>query len=172
VLHYCAANHNTPSTQACPAGTACGWSATEGYYDCVTGTAGPDPSGRYPIACVSSGPSSTTSTGAGGDVTWTDLYNNIFGPTGSASCVSGGGCHTLSQSGFKCGTSASACYTGIVNSGYVIPGTSASTSTLVDPSKSPLCGSLGGNMPKGGACVTTSEITQIKSWLAAGAQNN
>jgi hypothetical protein len=60
----------------------------------------------------------------------------------------------------------------MVNAGLVTPGSNASSSKLVNPSSSPLCGSLGGGMPKGGTCVTAAEITEIEAWLAAGAPDN
>jgi hypothetical protein len=179
VLHYCN-TQMTVTDQPCTGGTVCGWSAANGYYDCVPPPGGADPSGTNPIACgggstsssSSSSSSTSSSTSSGGGVTWTQLYNGIFGPTGTSSCVAGGGCHTFTQSGFKCGTSKSTCYTGMVNAGLVTPGSSASSSTLADPATSPLCGSLGGSMPKGGTCVTSSQVNQIKSWLASGAPNN
>lgn len=105
-------------------------------------------------------------------VTWTDLYDTIFGQSGSSNCAKNGGCHTSSQSGFKCGTSKAACYNGMVSAGLVTPGADASSSVLVDPQSSPLCGALGGNMPKGGTCVTGSQVQQIKAWLANGAPND
>jgi hypothetical protein len=105
-------------------------------------------------------------------VTWTQIYTAMFGPSGTSSCVKNGGCHTNTQSGFKCGTSKSTCYNGIISSGLVTAGGGASSSSLVDPQTSPLCGSLGGNMPKNGTCISSAQLTQIKSWLAAGAPNN
>jgi hypothetical protein len=105
-------------------------------------------------------------------VTWTQLYDGIFGPTGTSNCAEGGGCHTNNQSGFQCGTSKTTCYTGMVNAGLVTPGASASSSVLVTSGQSPLCGTLGGIMPKGGTCVTDAQITEIESWLATGAPDN
>ncbi len=104
-------------------------------------------------------------------MTWTTIYDTIFGPSGTSTC-SGSGCHTKSQSGFTCGSSATSCYTGMVNAGLVTAGSGASSSQLVDPSTSPLCGTLGGDMPKGHACVTAAQITEIKCWLSAGAPDN
>jgi hypothetical protein len=162
-------------------GLSCGWNDTAGYYDCVTSATGPDPSGTYPMACggssgstssSSSSSSSSGTTSSGSATTWTQLYNGIFGPSGTSSCVAGGGCHTTSQSGFKCGTSKSSCYSGIVSSGLVTTGSGAPGSALVTAGYSPLCGSLGGNMPQGGTCVSSTKLAQIKSWLAAGAPNN
>jgi hypothetical protein len=180
VLHYCT-QQMTVADQPCTGGTVCGWDPTHGWYDCVAPPGGADPSNQNPIACGGGGggtgggtTSSTTTTGSGGGggVTWTQLYNGIFGPSGTSSCVAGGGCHTVLQGGFKCGTSKSSCYNGIVGSGLVTTGAQAPSSVIADPAQSPLCGSLGGNMPKGGTCVTSTQIQQIKSWLADGAPNN
>jgi hypothetical protein len=46
------------------------------------------------------------------------------------------------------------------------------SSALVDPNQSPLCGTLGGNMPIDHSCATAAQIKTIKSSLAAGAANN
>jgi hypothetical protein len=181
VLHYCDNNMNVVD-QVCDPGMVCGWSAVNSYYDCVAPPSKSDPSGQYPIACggggstsassSSSSASSSASTGGGGGTTWTQIYGTVFGPQGTSACSKGGGCHTNTQSGFKCGTTKAACYTGFVSSGWVTPGANASASTLVNAAKSPLCGSLGGNMPKNGNCITSAQLAEIKSWLAAGAQNN
>jgi hypothetical protein len=114
-----------------------------------------------------------TSEGDTGAPTWTQLYDGIFGPTGSSSCSLNGGCHTTNQGGFTCGTTSDTCYTGLVNAGLIAPGGSAATSVLVDPSASPLCTpTLGGTMPPQGACPTTAQIAQIQAWLATGAPEN
>jgi hypothetical protein len=95
----------------------------------------------------------------------------MFGPSGTSTCA-GGGCHTINQSGFACGTTATSCYNGFINSGYLVTGSSAPSSPLVDPTQSCLCGSLGGNMPKGGTCITAAQLTKIQTWLACGAPDN
>ena len=106
-------------------------------------------------------------------MTWTEIYNSVFGPSGSAPCAINGGCHTQSDHGFKCGTTKTTCYSGFVSDNLITPGSGASSSSLVDPSSSPLCGSLGGNMPRQyGSCVTAAELTNIQTWLAAGAPDN
>ena len=105
-------------------------------------------------------------------MTWTELYNTVFGPSGGASCVKGGGCHTSTISGFKCGSDKNTCYNGLVSYGMVQPGGSAAYSSIASPGGSPLCGTLGGNMPKGGGCITASELANLKSWLSTGAPNN
>jgi hypothetical protein len=113
-----------------------------------------------------------TATSDTGPVTWTELYAGIFGPTGTSSCSLNGGCHTGTNYPFSCGTTATSCFTGLVNVGLITPGANASSSTLVDPNSSPLCGTLGGTMPQSGACVTDAQIAQIKAWLATGAPDN
>jgi hypothetical protein len=177
VLHFCDQNSQLVD-QPCDPGTVCGWDPNQQYYDCVSPPGGPDPSGTEPIACSGGGSTSSStssssgSTSSGAAATWTSLYGHVFGPGGSSSCVAGGGCHTTLRGGFKCGTSKDSCYNGIVNSGLVNLGGSASSSPLVSPSQSPLCGSLGGNMPQGGTCVSSANLNEIKSWLANGAQND
>jgi hypothetical protein len=105
-------------------------------------------------------------------VTWTELYGSYFGIGAPADCSRNGGCHTNSKSGFKCGSSKSTCYSGIVSAGYVSPGAGASSSALADPSQSCLNGSLGGNMPTSGYSFNSSDVAKIQSWLGNGAQND
>ncbi|MBK8254189.1 MAG: hypothetical protein IPK82_16170 [Polyangiaceae bacterium] len=119
-----------------------------------------------------SGAAGGTGGGAGGDVTWTSLYNTVFGPNGTSNCAANGGCHTAIQNGFKCGTTKTACYDGMVAAGLILTGADAPNSRLVDPDTSPLCGTLGATMPNVGKCVTDAQIDKIKSWLNAGAPNN
>jgi hypothetical protein len=106
-------------------------------------------------------------------VTWTTLYNGLFGQSGTATCNAVGGCHQGSKGGFTCGTTKTSCYNGFVSAGWINPGGSASQSPLVDPSQSCLCGSLGGNMPRSpGHCPSSTDVQNIKSWLATGAPDN
>src|SRR5690348_9888310 len=87
------------------------------------------------------GGSSTSSSTAPGEVSWTLLYNTVFGPNSTSSCSANGGCHTNVQNGFKCGKTKASCYDGMVQAGLIDPGEDAPSSRLVDPGKSPLCGS-------------------------------
>jgi hypothetical protein len=179
ILYYCT-SASTVHEEACAAGTVCGWNASKGYYDCVAPPGGADPSHSSPLLCdaasssgsSSSSSASSSSSGSGGAVTWTTLYGTIFGPTGTSSCVRNGSCHTNDQSGFACGTTKTSCYTGMINKGLITPGASASSSELVNPSSSPLCGSLGGAMPQGGTCVTSAQVSEIEAWLASGAPDD
>ncbi len=128
-----------------------------------------------------SGQTSSTSTVAaassstsGGGVSWAnDIFDPIFGPSGTSPCSINGTCHTNNQSSFKCGTTATSCYTGFVNAQWISPGSGASSSSLVNAATSPLCGSLGGNMPRTyGTCITQAQLQTIQTWLAAGAPDN
>jgi hypothetical protein len=120
----------------------------------------------------SSSSTSSTTSSAGGTVTWTQIYNTMFGPSGTSTCT-GSSCHTGSRSGFACGNSPSSCWNGFVAAGYIDNQTPSNT-LLVDPAQSCLCGSgLSGNMPKfPHSCLTSAQVSEIKSWIAAGAQNN
>lgn len=168
VLHYCNSKMNIVN-RTCPAGQVCGWSTTGNYYECVAPPATSDPSGQVPMAC---GGGSSSTTGGGVVVTWTQIYGTIFGPQGTSSCSRNGGCHTIVKDGFKCGTTKGTCYAGFVSSGMVTPGAAAPSSDLGTTVLSPLCGSLGGSMPKDGKCVTAAQVEQIKAWLSNGGQND
>jgi len=128
-------------------------------------------SGSGSGASTSAATTTSATSGSGAAVTWTQIYNATFGPSGDATCA-GGGCHTGNVSGFACGTTKTSCYNGFVSSGYITPGANAASSPLVSSQSSCLCGSLGGNMPKGGNCITQSDLNMINTWLAAGAPNN
>jgi hypothetical protein len=171
VLHYCNSKMSIVN-RTCSAGQVCGWSAAGHYYDCVAPPAMADPSAQVPMACGDGGSSGGSTTGGGSVVTWTQVYTTIFGPQGTSTCAKNGGCHTGSQSGFKCGTTKDICYGGLVLSGMVTPGAGAASSALVTSVQSPLCGPLGGSMPKNGTCVTSAQLQQIKAWLSNGGQND
>lgn len=191
-LYYCT-NTGSVYRMPCAPGTACGWNATEKQYDCVAPPGAADPDNTYPLRCdalssssssgsgssssgsssSSSGSSSSSSSSGSSSsgVTWTTLYDTIFGPTGTSNCT-GTSCHATGQMGFTSGTTKASCYTGMVNKGLITPGANASSSELVTPGSSPLCGSLGGNMPLVGPCLTDAQLTEVKSWLATGAPDN
>jgi hypothetical protein len=115
----------------------------------------------------------SSSSSSGGGETWTELYNGVFGQSGTSTCNAVGGCHQSSKGGFTCGTTKTTCYNGFVSAGWITPGASASQSPLVDPSQSCLCGSLGGNMPRSpGHCPSSTDVQNLKSWLATGAPDN
>jgi hypothetical protein len=93
-LYYC--DQSTLQSLQCSSGTECGWNDTQGYYDCVASPGGADPSGAHPMTCGGSGGStsssssttssstsssttSSSSSGGGTGVTWTQIYNGMFG---------------------------------------------------------------------------------------------
>lgn len=122
---------------------------------------------------AASSTAASSSSSSGGGVTWTSLYNGLFGQSGTSTCNAVGGCHTGSKGGFTCGTTKTSCYNGFVSAGWITPGSSASQSPLADPSQSCLCGSLGGNMPRSpGHCPSSTDVQNLKSWLATGAPDN
>ncbi len=122
---------------------------------------------------VASSTVASSSSSSGGGVTWTSLYNGLFGQSGTATCNAVGGCHTGSKGGFTCGTTKTSCYNGFVSAGWITPGANASQSPLADPAQSCLCGSLGGDMPRSpGHCPSSTDVQNLKSWLATGAPDN
>jgi hypothetical protein len=51
-LYYCLSNSgNSVTIHSCTHGDVCGWSESDGFYDCVSAPGGADPSGKYPEAC-------------------------------------------------------------------------------------------------------------------------
>jgi hypothetical protein len=129
---------------------------------------------------------STPDAGGAGD-TWTDLYADFFGPAGQASCTAQTGCHGLASesgaqiSGFVCGNSKDACWSGMTigipaDAGGIFPpivtaGASDPTKTqlyqaLHQPAASTsntLCAAAGGNpgfacnMPCGNSTSCTAQ---------------
>jgi hypothetical protein len=134
----------------------------------TTATTGP---ATVTSTTVASSTIASSSTG-GTTATWTEVYDQLFGPNGTGHCSTGGGCHQSRKSGFACGSSSSSCYSGFVSAGWIDPGANASSSPIVDPSQSPLCGSLGGNMPPHSSCYASSEIQLLQQWLDSGAPEN
>jgi hypothetical protein len=125
---------------------------------------------------------SETNVDAGTGTTWGDLYLDYFGPMGEASCAGNGQCHgTTTQpgftaSGYVCGPTAAACYSGITssNAGLVTIG-----DTTDDPTTSGLYAVLrkcsgGGSMPKEPAnfMFTSGDMARITAWIKAGAPND
>jgi hypothetical protein len=125
-----------------------------------------------------------------GNATWTALYADFFGPTGTAQCGASSrgdsngstSCHHDSggngamASGFICGDTQQSCYAGITSSmasfggaQVVIPG---------DPCNSFLPKILrrngGGIMPFYPMSVffSDNDMARVREWIAAGAQNN
>jgi hypothetical protein len=109
--------------------------------------------------------------GSGPAPTWTQIYTQLLGPGTPGHCSGTGGCHTNLRGGFKCGTSKSECYVGLVNAGLVTPGPNGAQSPLGIPGQSPLAW-FGGGMPLDNDVPNPQAAAAVKAWLLAGAQNN
>jgi hypothetical protein len=143
---------------------------------------------------VSGSASGSVSQSDAGSASWTALYASLFGASGLSGC---GGtamiCHQGSMdsgvttpvtiggspSGFICGTTASACYQGLLHATppLITPGTATT------PKNSPLYqalfttgttpGTTDDNMPEGSVSpLDAPTIAAITAWLQAGAPNN
>jgi hypothetical protein len=107
---------------------------------------------------------------AAGAPTWTQIYAQYIGPGTPGHCSGTGGCHTASRAGFKCGTSASECFTGMVQAGLVTPANGAA-SPIGMVGQSPLVW-LGGGMPLDDDSPNPAAAVAVQAWVAAGAKNN
>jgi hypothetical protein len=107
---------------------------------------------------------------AAGAPTWTQIYAQYIGPGTPGHCSGTGGCHTASRAGFKCGTSASECFTGMVQAGLVTPANGAA-SPIGMVGQSPLVW-LGGGMPLDDDSPNPTAGAAVQAWVAAGAKNN
>jgi hypothetical protein len=115
--------------------------------------------------------------------TFTDLYNDFFGPTGSASCLGNGNCHggtdtagTVGSGGYECAPDKDGCYKGMIAGGLIEPGNAAQTS---NPESALLYAIIRkpdgtGIMPKipASRVFSPSELKCITTWIAGGAPNN
>ena len=109
---------------------------------------------------------------AGGSTapTWTTIYADYFGAGSLGGCGSSS-CHESTQSGFKCGTTKSTCYTGLVNAGF-IDTKNPSESTFISKTDSPVMWfNSNASMPIGGGASAKAKA-DIGAWVAAGALEN
>ena len=107
---------------------------------------------------------------AAGAPTWAQIYAQYIGPGTPGHCSGAGGCHTTSRAGFKCGTSASECFAGLVQAGLVTPANGAQ-SPIGLVGQSPLVW-LGGGMPLDNDTPNPVAGAAVQAWVAAGAKNN
>lgn len=121
---------------------------------------------------------------AGTGATFTDLYRDLFGPTGKASCAGDGLCHGAPEkagakgsSGFVC-SDATTCWTTLTTGGSALvtasdassPTTSALYLTLRHRRDD---GSIVGNMPKRPLYVFSSaSMDRVTTWIRNGAKND
>ena len=112
-----------------------------------------------------------------GPATWTGIYADYFGPTGSAACA-GAGCHTsVDQPGYVVSKficpDKDACYTSLTGTSKMVLPTDAA-----NPAKSKLMRNLrqvgnAGKMPSASAFVfSTADAARIGAWIAGGAKND
>jgi hypothetical protein len=102
--------------------------------------------------------------------TWTQVYEDFFGPGTPGHCSGVRGCHITVRAGFKCGQSAAECFTGLVDAGLVTPA-NGTQSPIGIPGQSPLAW-FGGVMPKDNAVPNAKAAAAVAAWVAAGAKNN
>jgi hypothetical protein len=129
--------------------------------------ASPTVTGGEPLVadtCRSGGPN--------GGHRWQDMYACYFGPSGTASCGARSGCHGSASelgtklSGFLCGTSADACWQGMMRS-QIVPSGGTPDATQVHLLKVTLRKSDGtGTMPKSSSFVFQPEdLARISAWI-------
>jgi hypothetical protein len=133
-------------------------------------------------------PSVTPSDDGGtGGTTWTSLYADFFGPSGSATC-SGGACHDATGNGavfWVCGADATSCWQGMITggaygslvpSGGAMDPTTTELYTVLCKADTSLCKAAAHTpclMPQGCShSFATTELGRIEAWIKAGAQNN
>lgn len=132
-------------------------------------TVGPD-AGGGDAGDGGAAPDASTDAGSGAPSTWSQIYALYMGPQTPGHCSDTGGCHTTLRGGFKCGTSKSDCFQGLVSAGLVTP-SNGSASPLGLVGQSPLVW-LGGGMPLDSAAQNPAAAAAVQAWVAAGAFNN
>jgi hypothetical protein len=135
-------------------------------------------------ACVSA--PSTTGYGAGAVAgadpapptdtaapTFAELYDTYFAKGTPGHCATSG-CHDdPGHNVWLCGTTAEACYSGMIGVGLIDP-TDPTHSEIADPKLSPLTwvNSAGGTMPLDAQGDNAEGRAAIEAWVAAGATND
>jgi hypothetical protein len=134
-------------------------------------------------ADVQTGPPPEDSVDAGSGITWTDLYRDLFGPSGQASCAGDGGCHGAAESsgsvpsGFVCASKGD-CRASILSadSSLVLPGDSsapARSQLVATLRRRSATGGIIGLMPKSPAYVFSHDsINRIEAWIRNGAPDD
>jgi hypothetical protein len=151
---------------------------------CTNGALGNPSAPELSSDQAQTGPAPEDLLDAGSGTTWTDLYRDLFGPTGQARCSGqGGGCHGASESsgtiasGYVCST-AEGCRASLLSpeSSLVQPQGSGSldASKLVRAlRRRSAAGSIVGAMPRDSAYVFSHDsINRIEAWVQAGAPDD
>jgi hypothetical protein len=118
---------------------------------------------------------------AGSGARWSDLYRDLFGPTGGASCAGQGNCHGEvgrpgeAASGFLCDTE-EGCRESMLGASGLVP-----ESALTAPASARLFGILrhrdecgiSGRMPAGSSYVfSKASLERIRTWIVSEAPND
>jgi hypothetical protein len=122
-------------------------------------------------------PSGPRDSGGGGGATFTDIYNDLLGPQGAATCTKGGDCHGgasesgAQASGYICKADKAQCRSTLLSSGLLAQGEKDFTkSGLYGVLRKDVAGARTGTMPKvpGDFVFTAAELDRIGKWVAAG----
>jgi hypothetical protein len=115
-------------------------------------------------------PTSSARIDSGTGTTFTDLYRDLFGPTGAASCSgSGGSCHgtPAPPGGFACGPNKSDCRTSVAALARGADFKSSALFAILRKSNGD------GRMPKSSAyAFDGTTMDRIGAWVAAGAKDD
>lgn len=142
--------------------------------------AGGDPRG-FDMTPPAFTPDTTPCTSEGAGARWSDLYRDLFGPTGrTGSCTFSAGCHqrtgnAAAKLAFQC-YDQSGCYQSLVDGGWIKPTDSAAPDessflkALLRLQKAD--GTVIGFMPKEPICVYPEPaLARIRTWIRDGAKN-
>lgn len=139
-----------------------------------------DPSPGVPIEADAAVPLSVARD-SGSGATFTDLYRDLLGPSGAATCTKAGSCHGGASesgtraSGYICGADKAECRSTLLSSGLLVPGEKDFTkSKLYAVLRKDAGGSVRGNMPKSPTdyVFTAAELDRIGQWVATGAPDD
>jgi hypothetical protein len=136
-------------------------------YGLVAGNPLPDAAGTDAGAPDATADAQPDVVSVGAAPTWTQIYAQYIGPGTPGHCSGTGGCHTNLRAGFKCGTTKSECYAGLVAAGLVST-TNGAQSPIGIPGQSPLVW-LGGGMPLDNDAPNAAGAAAVQAWVAAGA---
>ncbi len=121
-------------------------------------------------------PSEPRDSGAGG-ATFTEIYKDLLGPQGAATCTKGGDCHGgasesgTQATGYICKADKAQCRSTLLSSGLLVQGERDFTkSALYGALRKNVGGAASGSMPKvpGNFVFSAAELDRIGRWVAAG----
>jgi hypothetical protein len=124
------------------------------------------------VACAAPTTDCTYS-GPAQPATWVYVYDTYFAPGTMGHCQAQG-CHASGTGARSFGDTRSALYDAFASRGLIVPGSPASASPLLDPSRSRLSWvNPGGNMPSGDLRTpcdlgSLAAVAAMRGWLDAG----